>query len=445
MSKRKAHKRPVISEPYDVQCGVSIKIDPTTGQYLDVPRSLLNFLPNSNPNACVEDSQIPQPLLPHPYTPAPSRGLPSVSMPYQFEHSMHVSPDGTDGMSKGIPDDLMRALRQNPAIEARRGKPSQVPDHPHDAPHKTPTQTHRKQVMQHWNLPPLDKILEPSNPHDIFQDFEKVDEGSTGIIYKAFSAEIGGIVAVKEMTLTPSNEKLILDETQLLAAMNHPNIVKFYSAHKIGNTLWMTMELMNGGCLTDVATYCACQEPHIAYFAREVLKALEYIHAHGLIHRDIKSDNVLLKANGEVRLADFGYAAQLKSSTDVRRSAVGTPYWMAPEVIKKQPYSLPADIWSFGIMLRELADGEPPYVDLPPMKALFKIVSEGIPPISEIESRSSEFLRFLGRCLEVDPAKRATASELLSDPFLQIACNRSSVPPMIELAREQALARQIHE
>ena len=113
------------------------------------------------------------------------------------------------------------------------------------------------------------------------------------------------------MILHKKNEKAVLEETSLIASMQHENIVKFYSAYRIDSTLWILMEYMDGGSLTNVAAYCECQEPHIAYFAREILKALNYMHKHNRIHRDIKTDNVLLKADGEVRLADFGYTAQL--------------------------------------------------------------------------------------------------------------------------------------
>jgi serine/threonine protein kinase len=205
------------------------------------------------------------------------------------------------------------------------------------------------------------------------------------------------------------------------------------------------MELMDGGSLTNVATYCECQEPHIAYFMREVLKALDYMHKRNKIHRDIKTDNVLLKKNGEVKLADFGYTAQLSSEEECRKSVVGTPYWMAPELIKSKPYSFAVDIWSLGIMCRELAEGEPPYVEVPPMRALYLIVSSGIPPISSPEKRSPELMDFLDKCLMMDPTQRATAAQLLEHPFLRTAAHRDQIPSLIKLAEELSSAEDFNE
>jgi p21-activated kinase 1 len=221
-----------------------------------------------------------------------------------------------------------------------------------------------------------------------------------------------------------------------MAGMKCPEIITFHSAHRVGENLWILMELMDGGSLTNIATFCDCQEAHIAYFAREVLKGLKYMHDHNKIHRDIKTDNVLIRSDGVVKLADFGYTAQLSGSGESRKSIVGTPYWMAPELIKAKPYSFPVDIWSLGIMCRELAEGEPPFVEYPPMRALFLIVSQGIPEISNKESRSPLFLDFLSRCLVPDPERRATAGELLKHPFLNTACESKFITPLLVLAKD---------
>jgi p21-activated kinase 1 len=246
----------------------------------------------------------------------------------------------------------------------------------------------------------------------------------------------GKTIAVKEMVLNEKNERLLLAETRLMAGMNCPEIISFYSAHRVGKNLWILMELMDGGSLTNIATFCDCQEAHIAYFAREVLKALKYMHDHNKIHRDIKTDNVLIRSDGVVKLADFGYTAQLSESGESRKSIVGTPYWMAPELIKAKPYSFPVDIWSLGIMCRELAEGEPPFVEFPPMRALFLIVSQGIPELSNKEARSPLFLDFLNRCLVPDPNSRATCAELLDHPFLKTACEARFIAPLLVLAKE---------
>ena len=435
-SKKKESKCSLeISKPYAIKKGVNMTIDPETGQYLNVPRCLIGFLPTASNSAVCDDNNIDDDLMPA--MPVGSEDKPCISAPYHLSHEIHVDYDSETGF-RGLPPEWDTMLRKNKITKDEIMTNPQavidvmnffnVPDKPSPLP--------KDLIDDPSKLPSLDTILQPTNPHSFLEDVKKLDEGSTCIIYSAFYPKINETIAMKEMALTEKNEKLLLEETRIMAAMSHKNIVRFYSAHKVNSTLWILMELMDGGSLTNVATYCECQEPHIAYFAREVLQALAYMHKNNKIHRDIKTDNVLLKANGEVRLADFGYTAQLTAANDFRKSVVGTPYWMAPELIKSLPYSFSVDIWSLGIMCRELAEGEPPYVEVPPMKALFKIVSAGIPEISDKESRSSEFLDFLDKCLDVDPSKRPSAKELLQHPFIQMACDMKFIPPLIKLAAD---------
>ena len=181
------------------------------------------------------------------------------------------------------------------------------------------------------------------------------------------------------------------------------------------------MEYMDAGSLADLLEcfeFVQLPESQIAYVMNSTVRALEHIHSLCRIHRDIKSDNILLSGRGDVKLADFGYAAQLTKINQKRTTVVGTPYWMAPEVIKGRSYDYRVDIWSVGIMLMEMLEGEPPYMDYPPLRALFLITTEGIPPVKNKEKWSSELLSFLDKCLTVDPEKRPYAAELLEEPFL---------------------------
>jgi serine/threonine protein kinase len=191
------------------------------------------------------------------------------------------------------------------------------------------------------------------------------------------------------------------------------------------------MEFMNGGKLTDLLYVTKFTEPQIASICKECLKALKYLHDIHRIHRDIKSDNVLLSSNGEVKLADFGFCAEL-STGEKRKSVVGTPYWMAPEVIRGIDYDIKVDIWSTGIMALELADGEPPLMELPPLRALFIIATQASPQLREPHKWSNEFRDFLSRCLQKDPSLRATADELLQHPFIQKACSTSFLVEMLK-------------
>ena len=154
-------------------------------------------------------------------------------------------------------------------------------------------------------------------------------------------------------------------------------------------------------------------------FVVQVLRGLKYLHDNGYVHRDIKSDNILLGPSGEVKIADFGFCAEMTGGMGSRhRSVVGTPYWMAPEVIRGQEYDNKVDIWSTGIMAVEMAEGEPPLLDLPPLRALFLIATQGPPRLKEHENWSADFRHFLERCLVKDPAQRANADELLAHRFL---------------------------
>ena len=151
------------------------------------------------------------------------------------------------------------------------------------------------------------------------------------------------------------------------------------------------------------------------------------------------SDNILLSMTGQIKLADFGYCAQLSSSTQKRNSVVGTPYWMAPELIRGQDYDTRVDIWSLGVMAIEMAEGEPPYLEYPPVRALFLIATNGCPKIAEPESWSSLFIDFMDRCLDMDPHNRPMASALRSHPFLRFACPTKNLTPVIAKAKEELL------
>jgi len=195
----------------------------------------------------------------------------------------------------------------------------------------------------------------------------------------------------------------------------------------VDGALWVVMEYVDGCDLTQLVEVChPMQEDHIAAITHEVLAGLEHLHQKGIIHRDIKSDNVMVSQKGRVKLTDFGYGAQLTQEQARRQTVVGTPYWMAPEVIQDDcQYNESADIWSTGVMCIEMIDGLPPYMDgVPPLRALYLIVSKGLPPPRNVAYMSEDFKNFLNLCTAVDPLKRPSATDLLKHPFITKRANK---------------------
>jgi p21-activated kinase 1 len=174
------------------------------------------------------------------------------------------------------------------------------------------------------------------------------------------------------------------------------------------------MEYIHGGPLTEVlGPTIAFPEPCIAYVCKQILMGLAFLHRQHRLHRDIKSDNVLVDFNGAVKIADFGFAAGLTEEQDKRKSVVGTPYWMAPELIRGLEYDAKVDVWSLGITAIEMAEGEPPHLHEPPLRALLLITTQGTPAMREPERWSTRFRHFLKCALNVEPAKRASSEQLL--------------------------------
>ncbi|KAG7086030.1 hypothetical protein E1B28_003551 [Marasmius oreades] len=286
----------------------------------------------------------------------------------------------------------------------------------------------------------LRQVVSDDDPKTLYSKIKKVGQGASGHVYVAKTLATGKKVAIKEMDLTHQPRKeLIVNEILVMKESQHPNIVNFLESYLVkSNELWVVMEYMEGGALTDIIENNAMEEDQISSICLETCKGLGHLHSQSIIHRDIKSDNVLLDAGGRVKITDFGFCAKLTDQKSKRATMVGTPYWMAPEVVKQKEYGEKVDIWSLGIMAIEMIENEPPYLDEEPLKALYLIATNGTPTLKKPEALSRELKSFLAVCLCVDVSSRATSSELLEHDFLQKACAPSGLAPLLRFKSKQS-------
>ncbi|KAM6453277.1 misshapen-like kinase 1 isoform 11-T11 [Liasis olivaceus] len=271
------------------------------------------------------------------------------------------------------------------------------------------------------------------DPAGIFELVEVVGNGTYGQVYKGRHVKTGQLAAIKVMDVTEDEEEEIKQEINMLKKYSHHrNIATYYGAFvkksPPGNDdqLWLVMEFCGAGSVTDLVKNTkgnALKEDCIAYICREILRGLAHLHAHKVIHRDIKGQNVLLTENAEVKLVDFGVSAQLDRTVGRRNTFIGTPYWMAPEVIAcdENPdatYDYRSDIWSLGITAIEMAEGAPPLCDMHPMRALF-LIPRNPPPKLKSKKWSKKFIDFIDNCLIKAYPSRPPTEQLLKFPFIR--------------------------
>ncbi|RMZ82179.1 hypothetical protein DV738_g1712, partial [Chaetothyriales sp. CBS 135597] len=289
----------------------------------------------------------------------------------------------------------------------------------------------------------LRSICTPGDPTTRYTNLSKIGQGASGGVFTALEVSTQRCVAIKQMNLEQQPKKdLIINEIIVMKDSKHKNIVNFIDSYLHDGDLWVVMEYMQGGSLTDVVTFNIMSEGQIAAVCRETLLGLQHLHSKNVIHRDIKSDNILLSERGDIKLTDFGFCAQINESHNKRTTMVGTPYWMAPEVVTRKEYGRKVDIWSLGIMAIEMIEGEPPYLTESPLRALYLIAKYGTPKIKDEQSLSPVFRDFLHFALKVEPEKRASAHDLLHHPFMQLCAPLTSLAPLVQAARESRAAEK---
>uniref|UniRef100_UPI0021F91F64 TRAF2 and NCK-interacting protein kinase n=1 Tax=Homo sapiens TaxID=9606 RepID=UPI0021F91F64 len=279
------------------------------------------------------------------------------------------------------------------------------------------------------------------DPAGIFELVELVGNGTYGQVYKGRHVKTGQLAAIKVMDVTGDEEEEIKQEINMLKKYSHHrNIATYYGAFikknppGMDDQLWLVMEFCGAGSVTDLIKNTkgnTLKEEWIAYICREILRGLSHLHQHKVIHRDIKGQNVLLTENAEVKLVDFGVSAQLDRTVGRRNTFIGTPYWMAPEVIAcdENPdatYDFKSDLWSLGITAIEMAEGAPPLCDMHPMRALFLIPRNPAPRLKS-KKWSKKFQSFIESCLVKNHSQRPATEQLMKHPFIRDQPNERQV------------------
>ncbi|XP_077463814.1 serine/threonine-protein kinase PAK 2b [Stigmatopora argus] len=452
-------ERPEISPPSDFEHTIHVGFDAVTGEFTGMPEQWARLLQTSNITKS-EQKKNPQAVLDvlkfydstgngrqkylsfsssekEAFTPGPQSPVKKGAEPA----SPTVKDIDDDDDDEAPPPIVAPRPEHTKSVYTRSvidPLPAPTPSTEGDAASKAADRQKKKGKMSDEEI--MDKlrtIVSIGDPKKKYTRYEKIGQGASGTVFTAIDVATGQEVAIKQINLQKQPKKeLIINEILVMKELKNPNIVNFLDSFLMGEELFVVMEYLAGGSLTDVVTETCMDEAQIAAVCRECLQALEFLHANQVIHRDIKSDNVLLGMDGSVKLTDFGFCAQITPEQSKRSTMVGTPYWMAPEVVTRKAYGPKVDIWSLGIMAIEMVEGEPPYLNENPLRALYLIATNGTPELQNPEKLSPVFRDFLNRCLEMDVEKRGGGKELLQHPFLKLAKPLSSLTPLILAAKE---------
>ncbi|KAF8382531.1 pak-2 [Pristionchus pacificus] len=459
MSMRRSRlRKEEIGTPTDFQHRIHAGYDPATGQYSGLPKQWQVILgraqSTSSRSTIGSSSGRPRALVdPSAITPMEMASIKTVVRGDKYNPETNVSPYGA--MSPSVSSSARGYPFSEPTyapLPLRKETPT-----PMAASSSTTTaaattslnanansNSHQQQAQQMMNgnggaslshdqfRHALSLLVDRADPRADLEGFAQIGEGSTGVVVSAYQISARRRVAVKKMNMKKQQRReLMFNEVSIMRDFSHPNIVRLFSAHLISDELWLVMEFMEGGSLTDVVTHARMTEPQMATVCVQVLSALAFLHAHGVIHRDLKSDSILLNKDGTCKVSDLGFCGQLSKEVPKRRSLVGTPYWTAIEVISRLPYDTSADMWSFGIMLIEMVEGEPPYFNEQPLEAMKRIRDGPQPGFAPSANVSPALRALLSSLLQHDSSRRATAAAALRDPFMEKAGPPSILSPLV--------------
>jgi len=267
---------------------------------------------------------------------------------------------------------------------------------------------------------------------EVFDLLSKLGEGAYGSVYKAIHKESGEVLAIKQVPVDTDLQEII-KEISIMQQCDSPYVVKYFGSYFKNTDLWIVMEYCGAGSVSDCMRLRnkTLSEDEIACICRDTLKGLEYLHLRRKIHRDVKAGNILLNTEGHAKLADFGVAGQLTDTMAKRNTVIGTPFWMAPEVIQEIGYDCKADIWSLGITTLEMAEGKPPHADIHPMRAIFMIPTKPPPTFKNPDKWSPDMQDFVLKCLVKKPEDRMSATQLLRHSFISSSKPVDILAPML--------------
>lgn len=408
--------------------GVKVRRNPATGKLEGLPEEWKNYnvALDVDESKMVSYKKMPEHIRPS--TELPDKILeminqPIISRPMNVKHEIHMELDVNSAFGvKGIPEEWRVLFEKESKLEElSKDNPKILLDIVSNFENKV---EHKNRLVskEEFHEKMLEIKIEEADPSKKYQFEGELGKGAMCKVYKcSLRTDRKQVFACRIMKM--SADPCLLDKVKVEIAVmemcKHRAIVHYEESFIYKNCLFMLVEFMDGGCLTEVIYEYpkAIPEPVIAYISREIFLALAELHQNYQIHRDLKSDNILVKQDGSVKVADFGFATQLTKEKSWRKSQVGTPAWMAPELISKRDYNEKVDIWSGGMIVYELAETEPPFLRFPPNTSMYLICQRDAPRLPA-DRYSPAFCDFIQRCMEKEPSKRWTAAQLLKHEFL---------------------------